>query len=146
LAPLRKSYFIWKINSPSYTTQVYTYNLRSKSLTLIVPQNDVGNFSFSSNERYLALKGACDQGCIVDVASGKTSKLDLKYPIGVAPTLASEFIWHPAQDWVLAFGFTLSPFVWINVANADVSVQREIGECNWSARSCFGWLPELEAS
>jgi len=136
--------FLWNLASETYKSQIYAFNPKSMTGAAVLPQTDAGIFSFSSSERYVVLEGVCGGACIVDLTFGKSYKLELKFPDRIPPTSAMEFIWHPGQDWVLAMGITISPFYWINVVNADVSVQREIGECYIFAQSCFGWLPESE--
>jgi len=159
--------FIWDVQESNsgniISSSVYRYNAANSKLAVVItlPGETIHYYAISSDQRYIAYSTQSigtdnsDNPIMLnfrDTATGSTVRvksIKINYP-NAYTYIPDDFevtaaFWHPHENWAIIFGryhnLRIEP-AYLNVVNADLTVQRDIG-FNCEVASCFGWLPDL---
>ncbi|MCI0713444.1 MAG: hypothetical protein L0154_25025 [Chloroflexi bacterium] len=109
-------------------------------------------FSSISSEGYATLSrdgnwlGTVDEGAITYNLSSDTVYYHNPHSRSYWSNYGSHVVWHPTENWLISVQDNLiagggDGSRWINVANVDGSVNREITFCRAYDNVCADWLP-----
>jgi hypothetical protein len=82
----------------------------------------------------------CNNGCILDLISGKIIESYQIEGLQDVPYNVSEFVWHPSDEWLFLLNSS-DGLRYISIVSVSGEIQRQLGLCTLSP-SCFGWMPD----
>jgi hypothetical protein len=82
----------------------------------------------------------CNNGCILDLISGKVIESYQIEGLQEIPYVVSEFVWHSSDEWLFLLNDS-DGIQYVSIASVSGTIQRRVGLCTLSS-SCFGWMPD----